>query len=90
MASLEPSGRGACLEPRDERGDLLGVRERGAERHVELAAALGFKYKKIEGGEFSHSNLITVMDQEGKIRHQQSGLKKDPKQTIDTIVSLVK
>jgi protein SCO1 len=41
----------------------------------ELAAVLGVKYKKEADGAFSHSNLITVLNGEGEIVHQRTGLK---------------
>jgi protein SCO1 len=41
----------------------------------ELAALLGVKYKLEAGGGFSHSNLITVLNREGEVTHQRSGLK---------------
>ena len=40
----------------------------------ELAMLLGVKFKRDARGEFSHSNLITVLDAEGEIVHQRSGL----------------
>lgn len=53
-----------------------------------LAAALGVKYKPIEGGEFSHSNIISVVDRNGVVQHQHVGLKKDPKLSIQMVNSL--
>jgi len=48
---------------------------RGAPDDIrELAAVLGVKYKKDSAGLFSHSNLITVLDSEGEIIHQRTGL----------------
>ncbi|MFO7447334.1 MAG: SCO family protein [Ignavibacteriaceae bacterium] len=43
----------------------------------ELAAVLGFKYKKEENGEYSHSNLINILDEEGEVVYQHTGLNKD-------------
>ncbi len=40
----------------------------------ELAAVLGVKYKKDALGLFQHSNLITILNPEGEIIHQRSGL----------------
>src|ERR1700712_2197513 len=40
----------------------------------ELAALLGVKYKRAADGAFSHSNLITLLNSEGEIVHQRSGL----------------
>jgi protein SCO1 len=40
----------------------------------ELAAALGVRYRKEPGGDFAHSNMITVLDAEGRIVFQREGL----------------
>jgi protein SCO1/2 len=56
----------------------------------ELAAVLGVQYKKNASGEFSHSNIITILDAEGKIRYQQAGLKQDPKMSAQIISELLK
>ncbi len=44
----------------------------------ELAAAIGFKYERLEGGDFTHSNLLTVLGPDGAIRAQVSGTEGDP------------
>jgi protein SCO1/2 len=44
---------------------------------IELAAVTGFKYKKDENGEYSHSNIITFLNEKGEIIHQQVGLNQD-------------
>lgn len=41
----------------------------------ELAALLGVKYKQEADGAFSHSNLITILNPQGEIIHQRTGLK---------------
>ena len=41
----------------------------------ELAALLGVKYKQEADGMFSHSNLVTILNAEGEIVHQRSGLR---------------
>jgi protein SCO1 len=40
----------------------------------ELAMLLGVKYKQDSRGQFSHSNLITVLNPEGEITFQRAGL----------------
>jgi protein SCO1/2 len=40
----------------------------------ELAAVLGVQYARDAQGRFAHSNLITVLNAEGEIVHQRSGL----------------
>lgn len=52
---------------------------------LELAALLGVKYKQDARGQFSHSNVITVLNAEGEVVHQQIGLN----QSIDETVSAV-
>ena len=41
----------------------------------ELAALLGVKFKQEADGAFSHSNIVTILNQEGEIVHQRVGLK---------------
>jgi protein SCO1/2 len=38
---------------------------------------LGVKYRRDANGDFSHSNLITVLNAEGEVSHQRSGLNGD-------------
>lgn len=54
---------------------------------IELAALTGFKYKKDSGGGFSHSNLITFLDKEGEIQHQQFGLNQDASGSVKILLS---
>jgi protein SCO1/2 len=44
----------------------------------ELSVALGVRFKGIEGGDFAHSNLITLLGPDGTIIHRQQGLGGDP------------
>ncbi|PTY05780.1 hypothetical protein DB347_15590 [Opitutaceae bacterium EW11] len=39
-----------------------------------LAAALGVNYRREANGQFSHSNLLTVLNAEGEIVHRREGL----------------
>ncbi len=48
------------------RGDDASVRE--------LAALVGVKYKQEADGSFAHSNLFTILNREGEIVHQRTGL----------------
>ena len=58
----------------------------GAQDQVdELAVVLGFKYQRLEGGDFSHSNLLTVLGPDGVIRGQLNGLGQDPQGLIEAI-----
>lgn len=40
----------------------------------ELAAVLGVQYKRLVSGDFEHSNQITLLDSEGVVKQQQSGI----------------
>ncbi len=55
---------------------------------LELAAVLGVKYKKTTDGEFSHSNLISIIDKQGVVRYRQVGLNQKPNNSIDVIKKL--
>lgn len=56
---------------------------RGAPDDVlELAALLGVKYKKDARGQFAHSNLITVLNAQGEIVFQQTGLNRNPSAAV--------
>jgi len=73
------------IDPADSSDDLRRYREtmklndhwmllRGSTDSVrELAATLGFSYQP-QGDQFAHSNLITVLDAQGVIVHQQPGV----------------
>ena len=52
---------------------------------AELAARLGMKYRDGARGQFGHSNLITVLNSEGEIVHQQIGLNQNIDETVNQI-----
>ncbi len=54
----------------------------GADDVLELAALLGVKFKEDANGQFSHSNLITLLNSEGEIVQQQTGLNQDIKAMV--------
>lgn len=56
---------------------------------LELAALLGVKYKKDARGQFAHSNLITVLNQDGEIARQQIGLNTEPAESAAVIQKLL-
>lgn len=56
---------------------------------LELANLLGVRYQKTPNGEFSHSNIITLLDAKGEIAHQQSGLGADNAPTLAKISELM-
>jgi protein SCO1 len=55
---------------------------------MELAALTGFKYKQDDKGNYSHSNLITLLNEKGEIIHQQTGLNQDIAETISQLKKL--
>jgi protein SCO1 len=55
---------------------------------MELAALTGFKYKKDDDGNYSHSNLITLLNQQGEIVHQQTGLNQDIAESVNQLKKL--
>jgi protein SCO1/2 len=55
---------------------------------MELAALTGFKYKKDDKGNFSHSNLITLLNEKGEIMHQQIGLNQDIAEAVNQLKNL--
>lgn len=57
---------------------------------LELAALLGVKYKRISDTDFTHSNMITVLNKDGEVVHQRQKLVDQPTQTISSIESLYK
>lgn len=62
---------------------------RGTEADTrEFAAVLAVNYKQISPMDFSHSNIISVFDQNGEMVHQQEGLGVDNKETVQAIIDL--
>jgi protein SCO1/2 len=55
---------------------------------LELAALLGIKFKQEANGQFAHSNVITVLNDQGEIVHQQVGLNQDIQATVRAIEQL--
>lgn len=53
------------------RWTLLGAEDDDV---LELAAVLGVQYRRLPDGEFTHSNILTVLDANGEIVHRQLGL----------------
>ncbi|SMO70197.1 protein SCO1/2 [Saccharicrinis carchari] len=55
----------------------------------EFAAVLAVNYKKISPIDFSHSNIISVFNQQGELVHQKEGLGIDLEKTVGKILELV-
>ena len=56
---------------------------------MELAAVLGVKYRKISETDYAHSNLITVLNADGEIKHREEGLGVDPQKTVEALNQLL-
>lgn len=54
----------------------------------ELAAVLGFKYKKEPDGSFSHSNIINLLNETGEVAYQHFGLNQDVQDVLDELKKL--
>ena len=54
----------------------------------EFAAVLAVSYKKISPIDFSHSNIISVFDEHGVLKHQKEGLGVNNKETVAKIIEL--
>ncbi|KOF04330.1 electron transporter SenC [Roseivirga seohaensis subsp. aquiponti] len=64
---------------------------RGSESDTrEFAAVLAVNYKKISPMDFSHSNIISVFNQEGELVLQKEGLGVNNGETIQAIIDLAK
>jgi protein SCO1 len=57
---------------------------------LELAALLGVRYQEDANGQFLHSNVITLLNSNGEIVSQQTGLNSNPHAMIRQIEQLVK
>jgi protein SCO1/2 len=78
----------ALREFRERSGlDEAWVLLRGDEDAVqELAMLLGIKFKRDANGQFSHSNLLTILDGEGEIAHRRNGLMGDVSEAARAVV----
>lgn len=63
------------------RGESTDVRQ--------LAALLGIRYRKESNGQFSHTNMITILNEEGEVVHVHMGLESDPTDTVDKLQNLL-
>ncbi|MEZ4287743.1 MAG: SCO family protein [Polyangiales bacterium] len=84
LPKLEALAKKRELNPRRWhvlRGDDAQVRE--------LAAVLGVRYRKTGDGQFSHSNLITLLDRDGVVVHQTEGISQSPVPIVDHIKAML-
>jgi protein SCO1/2 len=56
----------------------------------EFANVLSVKYREISPMDFSHSNIISVFNQQGELIHQQEGLGVNNQETVKTIIETAK
>ncbi len=52
---------------------------------LELAVALGVRYKPLAGGDFAHSNVVFVLDCNGTPAHRQEGLGVAPAEAVTAL-----
>lgn len=63
----------------------------GSEQVVRtLSVLLNVQFEKDADGNFSHSNLISVLDKNGVLNFQKEGLEADHTETVDKINELIK
>lgn len=63
---------------------------RGKEDDVrELAALLGINYQRDARGQFSHSNVITILNPEGEVAFQQTGLKMEFNESVAVLEKML-
>jgi protein SCO1/2 len=79
-AALSRFAKEHDLEP--SRWRLFAASEDGVR---DLAAVLGVKYRRDEGGQIGHSAMIFVIDREGVVRHRQVGINQDPHDLITAL-----
>lgn len=73
----------------NDMNDKKWVFLRGTEEDTrEFAAVLAVKYKKISPMDFSHSNIISVFNQQGELVHQKEGLGVNNKETVEKIIEI--
>jgi protein SCO1/2 len=54
-----------------------------------LSVLLNVQFEKDADGNFSHSNLISILDKKGVLQYQKEGLGAEQTTTIKTIQTLV-
>ena len=69
----------------DERYTLL---HGDADAIAEVAAVLGVRYSEVDGGDFSHSNQIALLNREGEVHYRLQGLGVDVAPLVTAIHGL--
>ena len=52
----------------------------------ELAALLGVRVRRLKDGGFDHSNVISILDRDGVLIHQQKGLRQPPDESVAVLL----
>jgi len=93
LVSMDPAHDDpAALAAYAKRMELAGdwALLHGSEGDVrELAALLGFRFRLEKDGGYSHSNMITVLDREGRVNHQSIGLDADVSDAVAAVTKLL-
>lgn len=55
----------------------------------ELAATIGVRYQSLPGNEIAHTNGLTVIDADGRVRHEQQGLGAASAETVQAVRGLL-
>lgn len=80
-----PAALAAFREKRSLARERWTLLRGGADDVRELAALLGVNYSEDARGQFAHSNLVTLLNSEGEVAYQHTGLKQDPAALIAAI-----
>jgi protein SCO1/2 len=56
---------------------------------LELAALLGVRFKEDAAGQFAHSNIITILNEQGEIVYQVTGLNQDIGPAVSALTKLI-
>ncbi len=80
-----PAELAAFREKRDLARGRWTLLRGGADDVRELAALLGINYAEDSRGQFAHTNMITLLNAEGEIAFQLTGLKQEPASLLAAI-----
>ena len=83
-----PTVLNAYAQKMDLKSDSWTLLHGSAEDVLEVAVVFGMRYKKDQGGAFSHSNLLTVLNTEGEIVWQNESNKVDLEQALEVLKKL--
>lgn len=95
MASFDserdvPSSLKAFAETKGLTPDRWLLLHGDADQVRELAAVLNVRYRRDDDGNFDHSNVITVLDDQGRIVFQREGLEGDPAEVVKAVSALLR